>query len=418
MPEKRIVLGNCGATDPNDIETYLGKGGFKGFIKARDRLKPGDIVDQVKKSGLSGRGGAGFPCGLKWELARNAKAKMKYLICNADEGEVGTFKDRYILSHDPFGLIEGICIAGLAIGARQAYIYLRAEYHFLNDPLCRAIAQVKEKGFLKHLDIQVFEGAGSYVCGEESALMDSIEGKRGEARYRPPYPQARGLWGQPTIINNVETLMNIPHIIANGAAWFSAMGTAKSKGTKVFSVSGDVSKPGVYELEMGSSLKELVMDLAGAVDIKAVQVGGRHGNIIPGHMIDIVLSYETCLGPGAVVVFNSKRDIIDIVHNNMHFLNDESCGKCTPCREGTEVMLEILGRLRGVEGAAGDIDALEDLAQTMALASLCGLGQEAAVPVLDSLKYFRAEYVNRIEQSLFLRSYLGEELSKSKEGER
>jgi len=252
----------------------------------------------------------------------------------------------------------------------------------------------------------VFEGAGAYVCGEESALMNSIEGLRGESRYKPPYPPTSGLWEKPTIINNVETLMNVPHIINNGAAWFSAMGTKRSKGTKVFCVSGDVKKPGIHELEMGSPLKELIADLAGAEDIKAVQIGGSAGSIIPARMLDTPLAHETFLGSGAVVVFNSSRDIIDIVYNDMHFLNEESCGKCTPCREGTEVMLEILGRLVKGEGAAGDINALEDLAKTMAVASLCGLGQAAAVPVLDSLKYFRDEYVNRMDQSLFLRSYL------------
>ena len=410
MAEKRIVLGNCGAIDPQDIESYLRNGGFKAYQKAR-KMKPKAIVEEIKKSGLTGRGGAGFPCGLKWELARNTKAKTKYLICNADEGEVGTFKDKYLLSHDPFGLIEGICIAGLAIGAQQAFIYLRAEYHFLYDPLCRNVAQAKEKGFLKHLDIKVFEGAGAYICGEESALMNSIEGQRGESRYKPPYPPTRGLWDKPTIINNVETLMNVPHIIDNGAAWFSAMGTKRSKGTKVFSVSGDVARPGIYELEMGSSLKELVIDLAGAQDIKAVQIGGATGNIIPARMIDTTLSHETCLGSGAVVVFNTGRDIVDIVHNNMQFLNEESCGKCTPCREGTEAMLEILGRLTRGEGVEGDISKLEDLARTMALASLCGLGQAAAVPVLDSLKYFSEEYVDRIQQSMYLRSYIGSQLS-------
>ena len=414
MAEKRIVLGNCGAIDPQDIESYLRNGGFKAYQKAR-KMKPKAIVEEIKKSGLTGRGGAGFPCGLKWELARNTKAKTKYLICNADEGEVGTFKDKYLLSHDPFGLIEGICIAGLAIGAQQAFIYLRAEYHFLYDPLCRNVAQAKEKGFLKHLDIKVFEGAGAYICGEESALMNSIEGQRGESRYKPPYPPQRGLWNMPTIINNVETLMNIPRIIDKGAGWFSAMGTGRSRGTKVFSVSGDVARPGVYELEMGSPLKELVVGLAGAEYIKAVQIGGATGNIIPGYMIDTPLSHETFLGSGAVVVFNSTRDIIDIVYNDMRFLSEESCGKCTPCREGTEVMLEILGRLTRGEGEAGDISKLEDLAQAMALASLCGLGQAAAVPVLDSLKYFRDEYTDLIDQSLFLRSYLGSEIYKSEE---
>jgi len=414
VAEKRIVLGNCGVIDPQNIETYLAKGGFKAYEKAR-KMKPQGIVEEIKKSGLTGRGGAGFPCGLKWELARNTKAKTKYLICNADEGEVGQFKDKYLLSKDPFTLIEGMLIAGLAIGAQQAYIYLRAEYHSLYDLLCRAVAQAKEKGFLKHTDIKVFEGAGAYICGEESALMNSIEGQRGESRYKPPYPPTRGLWDKPTIINNVETLMNVPHIINNGAAWFSSMGTKRSKGTKVFCVSGDVARPGVYELEMGSTLKELVVDLAGAKDIKAVQVGGSTGAIIPVRMIDTPLSHETCLGSGAVVVLNSDRDIVDIVLNNMRFLHEESCGKCTPCREGTEVMLEILGRLNRGEGETGDISKLEDLARAMALASLCGLGQAAAVPVLDSLKYFRDEYTDLINQSMFLRSYLGSESYKSEE---
>jgi len=415
VAEKRVVLSNCGVVDPQDIESYLKGGGFRAFEKAR-RMKPKAIVDEVKRSGLTGRGGAGFNCGLKWELAMKAKGRQKYLICNADEGEVGAFKDKYILSHDPFGLIEGICIAGLAIGARQAYIYLRSEYHSLNSLLVSAIEQVRSKGYLKEMDIQVFEGAGAYVCGEESALMNSIEGQRGESRYKPPYPPTRGLWNMPTIINNVETLMNIPHIIDKGAGWFSAMGSGRSKGTKVFSVSGDVARPGVYELEMGSPLKELVVNLAGAEDVKALQVGGATGNIIPGYMIDTPLSHETFLGSGSVVVFNSTRDIIDIVYNDMRFLSEESCGKCTPCREGTEVMLEILGRLQQGDGRERDISTLEELARVMAAASLCGLGQAAAVPVLDALKYFYNEFIDRVDQSHFLRSYLGGELAISKEG--
>jgi len=415
VEEKRIVLGNCGVVDPQDIESYLKGGGFRAFEKAR-RMKPKAIVAEIKKSGLTGRGGAGFNCGLKWELAMKAKGRQKYLICNADEGEVGAFKDKYILSHDPFGLIEGMLIAGLAIGARQAYIYLRSEYHSLNSLLVSAIEQAGSKGYLKDMDIQVFEGAGAYVCGEESALMNSIEGQRGESRYKPPYPPQRGLWNMPTIINNVETLMNIPHIIDKGAGWFSAMGTGRSRGTKVFSVSGDIARPGVYEMEMGSPLKELVVGQAGATDVKAVQIGGATGNIIPGYMIDTPLSNETFLGSGAVVVFNSTRDIIDIVYNDMRFLSEESCGKCTPCREGTEVMLEILGRLQQGDGRERDISTLEELARVMAAASLCGLGQAAAVPVLDSLKYFYNEFIDRVDQSHFLRSYLGGELAISKEG--
>jgi NADH-quinone oxidoreductase subunit F len=417
VAEKRIVLSKCGTIDPKDIASYLKAGGFKAYEKAR-RMKPGYIVEEVKKSGLTGRGGAGFSCGLKWELAMKAKGRQKYLICNADEGEVGAFKDKYILSHDPFGLIEGMLIAGLAIGARVAYIYLRGEYHSLNSLLNSSIEQTRANGYLKDIDIQVFEGAGAYVCGEESALMNSIEGQRGESRYKPPYPPQRGLWNMPTIINNVETLMNIPYIVDQGATWFSSMGTKRSKGTKVFSVSGDVARPGIYEMEMGSTLKELVNELAGASEIKAVQIGGATGNIIPGYMIDTPLSHETFLGSGAVMVFNSMRDIIDIAYNDMRFLNEESCGKCTPCREGTEVMLEIFERMRQGDGRERDINTLEELARTMAAASLCGLGQAAAVPVLDSLKYFYNEYIDRIDQSQFLRSYLGGELDRTMEGVR
>ncbi len=403
MPEKRIVLKNCGVVDPRDITTYLDRGGFRAFLKARDTMKPGEIIDEIKRSGLTGRGGAGFSCGMKWELARKTAAREKHLICNADEGEVGTFKDRYILTNDPFGLIEGLCIAGLAIGAGKGYIYLRAEYHSLRERLVQAIEQVRRNGFLKHMDLQVFEGAGAYICGEESALMDSMEGKRGESRYKPPFPPVSGLWGKPTVINNVETLMNVPRIIENGAPWFSAMGTARSKGTKVFCVSGDVSRPGVYELPMGSPLGELVVDLAGADDIKAVQVGGATGSIIPSDGMDTPLCHENVLGSGAVVVFNTSRDVIDIVYRDMLFLREESCGKCTPCRDGLEVMVEIYHRLMEGQGTPEDIRTLQDLAQVMSLASLCGLGQAAPVPVLDSLKHFRDEYDALIRQSAYVR---------------
>lgn len=403
MSEKRIVLKNCGIIDPRDITTYLSHGGFNAFLKARDTMKPEEIIDEVKRSGLTGRGGAGFSCGLKWELARKTASREKYLICNADEGEVGTFKDRYILMNDPFGLIEGMCIAGVAIGAGLGYIYLRAEYHRLHEPLVQAIEQVRRHGFLEHMDLQVFEGAGAYICGEESALMESMEGRRGESRYKPPFPPQSGLWGKPTVINNVETLMNIPHIITGGAAWFSAMGTARSKGTKVFCVSGDVIRPGVYELPMGSSLRELVVDLAGAVDLKAVQVGGAAGSIIPKDRIETPLCHETVLGSGAVVVFNATRDIIDIVYRDMLFLHEESCGKCTPCRDGMEAMVEIYHRLLEGQGTFEDITTLQDLAQVMSLASLCGLGQAAPVPVLDSIRFFRDEYDAIIRQSAYVR---------------
>jgi len=406
MPEKRIVLKNCHVIDPRDINTYLEQDGFKALTLALG-MAPEAVIAEVKASGLRGRGGAGFPCGLKWELARKAPGDVKYLICNADEGEVGTFKDRYILQHDPFTLIEAMAIAAHAISAKQAFIYLRAEYHYLLDGLVDAIDQVKAKGFLAHLDIEICKGAGAYICGEESALMDSIEGKRGEARFKPPFPPSKGLWGRPTIINNVETLMNIPAILLNGARWFSQIGTDKSKGTKVFSVSGDVDRPGVCEFVMGSRLDEIVVDWAHARDIKMVQVGGATGGIIPYSMIETPLAFESVLGSGAVTAFDKSRDTLDFVSRTVEFLAEESCGKCTPCREGTEVMLEILGRLASGDGQQEDIQTLEELSNVMGLSSLCGLGQAASIPVLDTLKYFRNEYETRIQQSVFLRSLRG-----------
>jgi NADH:ubiquinone oxidoreductase subunit F (NADH-binding) len=392
VPEQRLVLANCGVIDPSDIETYLDRGGFNALEKARNAMSPEGVIGVIRAAGLRGRGGAGFDCGLKWEMARDAQADERFLICNADEGEVGTFKDRFILQNDPFTLIEGIAIAAHAIGARRVYVYLRAEYHFLLDLLLGALAQARDKGFLEPLEVEVREGAGAYICGEESSLMNSLEGRRGEARFRPPFPSAKGLWGCPTIINNVETLMNIPPIIAEGPEWFAKLGTARSKGTKVFSVSGDVAKPGVYELVMGSPLEELVVDLCGAEEVKMVQVGGAGGAIVPAE-------------------FDRSRCVIDIVHRALEFFADESCGKCTPCREGTEAMVEILGRLNRGDGVERDLDSLEVLSEVMMLSSLCGLGQGAAVPVQDSLRHFRREYQDRIEKSIFLRARPGSGLS-------
>jgi NADH:ubiquinone oxidoreductase subunit F (NADH-binding) len=402
--EKRIVLKKCGRIDPKNIHSFLKNDGFAALEKAQKQMTPEQIIEEMIASGILGRGGAGFPCGLKWKLARERAAEEKFLICNADEGEVGTFKDRYILERDPFTLIEALAIAGWAIGAPKAFIYLRAEYHFLSALILNAIGQAKKKGFLEHLDIELREGAGAYMCGEESGLMNSIEGFRGEARYKPPFPPEKGLWGMPTVIQNVETLMNIPPIILNGSAWFRGMGTERSKGTKVFSVSGDVAKPGVYEIELGSKLSTLVVEMASAREVKMVQVGGACGRMVPAGEMDIPLAYESVLGAGAVTVFNRTRDVIDMMYRNMEFLAEESCGRCTPCRDGSQAMLEILGRLAAGDGAAEDIGALEDLAQVMSLSALCGLGQTASVPLTDTLKYFRKEFENRIEQSIFLRT--------------
>jgi NADH-quinone oxidoreductase subunit F len=398
---ERIVLRYKDIIDPANIATFMERGGFQALSKAR-KMGPEKVIAEVKASKLKGRGGAGFLTGTKWELARSSGGSEKYVICNADEGEVGTFKDRYIIQHDPFSLIEGIAIAAYAIGARKAFIYLRGEYHYLLPGLTTAITQATKKGLID-LPIELREGAGAYVCGEESALMNSIEGKRGEVRFRPPFPPTSGLFGKPTIINNVETLMNIPPIIEKGASWFAAIGTPGSTGTKVFSVSGDVAKPGVYELVMGSRLADLLA-LAGAEDVNMVQIGGATGGVVPASMVETPLSFETVLGSGAITVFNTTRDVIDFAYRTMEFLNEESCGECTPCREGTEVMVEIYGRLAKGEGVAGDIKALEDLSKVMMSSSLCGLGQAAPVPVLDTLKYFRNDYENRIKQSVFLRT--------------
>ena len=395
MPQTRIVLRNCGSIDPTRIDSSLERDGFKALEKAR-QMTPEQVIEEVKASGLRGRGGAGFPCGTKWEGARNSPGEEKYVICNADEGEVGTFKDRYILENDPFSLIEGLAIAGYAVGAGQGYVYLRHEYHCLLGLLEDAIDQARQMQLLAGFHIAIREGAGAYVCGEESALMESIEGGRGEPRYRPPFPTVAGLWRKPTIINNVETLMNIPQIILKGGAWFSSIGTERSKGTKVFSVSGDVARPGVYELVLGTPLRELVEDLAAASNVKMMQIGGATGRILPYELIDTPLAFEDVLGAGAVTVFDETRDVVNIVHRTVEFLADESCGKCTPCRQGTEVMAETLERFCQGKGSKKDIKALEELSDTMMLASLCGLGQAAPFPILDTLKYFREDYEKRI----------------------
>jgi len=397
MPEKRVVLKNCGVVNPKSIDSFLANDGFSALDKAVS-MTPADVIDELKKSGLRGRGGAGFPTGLKWEMTNKAPGDEKYVLCNADEGEVGTFKDRYIIQNDPFSLVEGIAIAAYTVGAKKAYIYLRAEYNEYKDGLQNAINKSNEKGYLQKagVDIEIFEGAGAYICGEESALIESIEGKRGEVRYRPPFPPTEGLWKKPTVIDNTETLMNIPRIMSEGAEWFSQMGVDRSKGTKVFSICGDVQKPGVYELVMGTPLRELVEGLAGAENVKMVQIGGASGRVVPYENIDTPLSFETVLGAGGVMVFNQSRDIIEIINMNMEFFAEESCGKCFPCREGTKRMFEIVTRFAEHKAKTRDIQALEDLSETMMLSSLCGLGQAAPNSLMDTLKFYRSEYEARV----------------------
>lgn len=396
MGINKIVTKNFGRINPKSLSSYLTCDGMKALTSAVKVLKPEGVIEEIKRSALLGRGGAGFPTGKKWEFTRKAPGKQKYLICNADEGEIGTFKDRYLLGTDPFTLLEGMAIAAHAIGAKTSFIYLRAEYKHLLLTITNAIRQIEKKinEFFK-FHIEVCLGAGSYVCGEETALIESIEGKRGDARFRPPYPPTSGLWGKPTAINNVETLMNVPQIILNGADWFKKIGTEISKGTKVFSVSGDVKNSGIYEMEMGSTLSEL-LQLAGADQTKMVQIGGAAGRILTQEKFDTPLSYETVLGAGAITVFNKSRSPIELALKTMEFFREESCGKCAPCREGTRVMLEILERFDRKEGSDKDIRDLEALSGTLKLASLCGLGQTAPNAVVDTLDNYKEEYLSRI----------------------
>lgn len=391
MPQQRIVLRFCGIIDPSDVDSWAAAGGLRALRRARETMAPADVVAALKAAGLRGRGGAGFPTGLKWELAAKTPADRRYVICNADEGEVGTFKDRYILERDPFSLIEGIAIACYAIGASDAYLYLRDEYRDLLPHVRKAI-QAVDALYPLGCTIHLREAAGAYVCGEESALMESIEGKRGEPRYRPPFPPTRGLYGKPTVIQNVETLMNVPPILDRGAAWFAAIGTEQSKGTKVFSVSGDVDWPGVYEVVMGTPLREVVERLAGARQVKLVQVGGASGRVVPPDRMDTPLAFEGVLGAGAITVYDRRRSTLDLAYHTLAFFAEESCGKCAPCRQGTEAMVEVLWRLRRGQGRARDLTLLADIAEDMMLSSMCGLGQAAPNFVVDTLADFADEY--------------------------
>lgn len=396
MPELKIITKDFGHINPGNIDTYMIKDGLKATFKALQEMSPEGVIDEIKASGLSGRGGAGFPTGVKWELARATDSDVKYLICNLDEGEVGTFKDRYLIENDPFSLIEGIAIAMYAIGAKKAYIYLRVEYVFLLDLVNYAIEEIRKKieKFIP-LNIEVYIGAGAYICGEETALIESIEEKRGDARFKPPFPPKEGLWGKPTVVNNVETLMNVPRILLHGATWFIGIGTDRSKGTKVFSICGDVEKPGIYELVMGSTIREL-LDLAISRDAKMAQIGGASGRIIPKSRFDTPLSYETVLGSGGVVVFDKTRDSIITAFKTMEFFQEECCGKCAPCREGTRVMKDILNKFRKKEATKKDIENLRAISETMRLTSLCGLGQAAPNVVTDTLDNYKDEYLSRI----------------------
>ncbi len=412
--QHRIVLRNCGNINPESIDEYIAVGGYEAARKALTTMTPEQIIDEVSRSGLRGRGGAGFPTGTKWGFARKAKGDQKYLVCNADEGDPGAFMDRSVLEGDPHAVIEGMIIAGYAIGASQGYIYCRAEYPLALKRLEKAIAACRERGFLGerifgtdwNFDIKIKKGAGAFVCGEETALIASIEGKRGMPRPRPPFPANEGLWGKPTNINNVETLAAVPWIIANGGDKYAELGTEKSKGTKVFCLAGKVRRSGLAEVPMGYTLRQVIFDVGGGVregkEFKAVQLGGPSGGCLPASLLDTPVDYEAItatgaiMGSGGMIVADSSTCMVDLARYFLSFTQAESCGKCVPCRLGTKRMLEILTRICEGKGEPEDLERLEILAADIKAASLCALGGTAPNPVLTTLRYFRNEYEDHI----------------------
>jgi NADH-quinone oxidoreductase subunit F len=408
--QKRIVLRNCGVIDPESIDDYLAADGYKAIDKVLRSMSPQEVISEVTNSGLRGRGGAGFPTGIKWGLARKSPDRQKYIICNADEGDPGAFMDRSVLESDPHSVIEGMLIAGYAVGASESYIYVRAEYPLAVQRLEVALTQAREAGFIGDsilgydfdFDIKLRQGAGAFVCGEETALIMSLEGRRGMPRFRPPFPAQSGLWGKPTTINNVETLANVPWIILHGAETYSNYGTDKSKGTKVFALAGKIARGGLIEVPMGITLREIVFDIGGGtstgLEFKAIQIGGPSGGVIPASLADTPVDYESVtntgaiMGSGGLIVMDESSCMIDIAKFFLNFTQAESCGKCTFCRVGTLRMLEVLQRITEGNGKEGDIELLEELAHNVKRASLCGLGQTAPNPVLTTIKYFRDEY--------------------------
>jgi len=408
--QNRIVLRNCGMIDPTSIDEYIANDGYKAIQKVLKEYSPLDVIDNIIKSGLRGRGGGGFSTGMKWKFANSEKADKKYIICNADEGDPGAFMDRSVLEGDPHSVLEGMIIAAYAIGSSEAYIYCRAEYPLAIRRLKNAIAQCEERGYLgKNIfgsgfsfTIKIKEGAGAFVCGEETALMASIEGKRGVPRIRPPFPANKGLWGKPTNINNVETYANVPWIINNGWEKYAALGTEKSKGTKVFALAGKINRSGLAEVPMGMTINEIVHELGGGIKngkkFKAVQMGGPSGGCIPASMGDLKIDYDeivktgAIMGSGGLIVLDETTCMVDLARYFLNFTQNESCGKCTFCRIGTKRMLEILNRITEGKGVDSDIDLLLDLATKIKNGSLCGLGQTAPNPVLTTIQYFRDEY--------------------------
>ena len=412
--QKRIVLRNCGVIDPDNIEEYIAMDGYAALGKALTEMTPEEVIQVVSDSGLRGRGGGGFPTGRKWALAAPNKADQKYVVCNADEGDPGAFMDRSILEGDPHCIIEAMAICGYAVGATKGYVYVRAEYPIAVTRLQKAIDDAKAYGLLgKNIfnsgfdfDLEIRLGAGAFVCGEETALMTSIEGNRGEPRPRPPYPAVKGLFGKPTVENNVETFANIPQIILNGAEWFSSMGTEKSKGTKVFALGGKIKHTGLVEIPMGVTLDTIINEIGGGIPggkkFKAAQTGGPSGGCIPASLINTEVDYDNLvalgcmMGSGGLIVMDEDNCMVDMAKFFLEFTVDESCGKCTPCRVGTKRLLEILDKITDGKGTLEDIDRLEELCNYIKANSLCGLGQTAPNPVLATLKFFRDEYIAHV----------------------
>ena len=413
--QHRLALRNCGVINPENIEEYIAMDGYAALGKVVTEMTPDEVIQTILDSGLRGRGGAGFPTGMKWKFASGNRGNVqKYVCCNADEGDPGAFMDRSILEGDPHALIEAMAIAGYAIGANQGYVYVRAEYPIAVNRLQIAIDQAKEYGLLGNnifgsdfsFDLGIRLGAGAFVCGEETALMTSIEGKRGEPRPRPPFPAVKGLFDRPTVLNNVETYANIPQIILKGADWFSSIGTEKSKGTKVFALGGKIKNTGLVEVPMGTTLRQIIEEIGGGIPggkkFKAAQTGGPSGGCIPAHLIDTPIDYDNLLeigsmmGSGGLIVMDEDNCMVDIARFFLDFTVDESCGKCTPCRVGTKRLLEILDKIISGNGEMEDLDRLEELSNYIKSASLCGLGQTAPNPVLSTLRYFRDEYIAHI----------------------
>ena len=413
--QEKIALRNCGVIDPEDICEYIAKGGYFTLAEVLAKMQPQDVVAEVERSGLRGRGGAGFLTGLKWKICSAADGKEKYIICNADEGDPGAYMDRSLLEGDPHAVIEGMMIAGYAIGARQGYLYIRAEYPLAIKRVKKALAEATAHGLLGKkilnsgftFNISISQGAGAFVCGEETALIKSIEGEWGEPRQRPPFPAQSGLWGKPTVINNVETLANIAPIMARGADWFSSIGTKKSKGTKVFSLVGKINRIGLVEVPMGTKLKQIIYDMGGGIPnnraFKAVQTGGPSGGCIPKELINLPVDYEalaeagSIMGSGGLIVMDDRTCMVDVAKYFLSFLADESCGKCTPCRVGVKRMKDVLEDITEGKGTKEDLALLESMAEDIKESALCGLGKTAPNPVLSTLKYFRNEYVAHIK---------------------